>query len=98
MTVKKVRKVTKNPTHQAGLEGKVTEITYSHGVKLGLGHNTYSSIEMNLGLTVKLDEDDDMGVVLEMTKDRVHREIAQTSEEQKNVWLEELGVGKSSRE
>jgi hypothetical protein len=95
MAVKKVRKAA---TPQAGFKGKVTELTYSHGVKIGLGHNTYSSIELNLGMTVALDEDDDEMAVLEMIKNRVHREIAQASEERKRVWLEELGVGKSSRE
>jgi hypothetical protein len=98
MAEKKVRKVTKSPSPQAGFKGKVTEITYNHGVKLGLGHNTYSSIEMGLWITVKLDPSDDPDVVLEMVKDRVHREIAQTSAERKQEWLEELGVGKSSHE
>lgn len=91
MTKKKVRKVM-SPTSQVGFKGKVTEIMYSHGIKLGLGHNTYSSIELNLGMTVQLDESDDPEIVTEMIKNRIHREIAQASEERKQAWLEELGV------
>ena len=91
MAVKKVRKID-HPTPQAGLQGKVTEIRYDHGVKLGLGHNTYSSIDLNLGLSVSVDKTDDLGALIEMTTNRIHREIAQMSEERKQAWLLELGV------
>ena len=84
-----VKKVKKSATPQAGFKGRVTSVTYSHGVKLGLP--SYSSIEMRVSVTAELDPSDDPDVVMEMLKNRVHREIAQTSEERKQTWLEELG-------
>lgn len=83
----------KPKTPLAGLKGKLKEITYGHAVRINLGHNSYSSIELSMGLSVDVAESADPKEVMEQIKHAVHEELLKTSESQKKVWMEELNIG-----
>ena len=81
-------KTVKRPQVQDGLTGKITQISYSHDVKIGLPK--YSSTGINLHMVAKVEEGDDYMEVLRMLTKKVHAEIEKLSDERKQHWINEL--------
>ena len=96
MTDRKVRKIKKPRAPLAGFKGKVSQITYSHAIKIGIPSrdrfDPNHSMDAQLGLTLVLSDEDDWRETEMELIHHVHNELEKASEERKQYWMKELGV------
>lgn len=93
---KKVRKVQVTPL--AGFKGTVHQMTYGHGIKIGIpSNNRYDpnhAMDCYLSQTLTLSEEDDWEKIENELIEHIHNKLEEVSEKQKQWWMKELGIEK----